>query len=169
MLKIILLWPIITYVSLISALVAELLLICSPLVNTCMHIFLFYMSWPDIQAFLRNLLFLSRTFVTPEMRQPAVLFRKRLGRCKHTEPPCSLDKCLLVQPSCSIKLQRWKATLALSMATLSLQSRFLLGLVQVAGFSSKREHCNVVEKHRIHFGSIRALSKASDKAIPMSL
>lgn len=90
--------------------------------------------------------------MTPEKQQPAVLFRKRLGKCAHTEPPRGLEKCLLVRPSSSIKLWRLKATLAPSTATLSLRPRFLLGLVQVAGFSSKREHYNMVEKHRIHFG-----------------
>ncbi len=140
------------HLSLMSALAAELpLLIHSPLVNTHTHTHThisqwFYLSWPDVLTFLSNLFFFSRTFVTPEKHRPAVLFRKRPDRCKHTEPPCSLDKCLLVLPSSSIKLKRWKATLAPSMATLSLWSRFLLGLVQVAGFSSKREHCNMVKK-----------------------
>lgn len=107
--------------------------------------------------------------MTPEKQQPAVPFRKRLCRCKHTEHPCSLDKCLLVWPASSIKLQRSKAALATSMVTQSLLSRFLLGLVQVAGFNSKREHYNMVEKHRIRFSCVRTLSKSLDKDILISL
>lgn len=40
--------------------------------------------------------YLFSTTLTPEKQRPAVLFRKRLGRCKHTEPPRSLDKRLLI-------------------------------------------------------------------------
>lgn len=45
----------------------------------------------------------------------------------------------------------------------------MLGLVQVAGFSSKWEHRTTVEKHRIHFSCARTLSKPSNKDILMSL
>lgn len=41
------------------------------------------------------------------------------------------------------------------MASLSLWSRFLLGLVQVAGFNSKREQHNVVEQQQMFFSYIR--------------
>lgn len=50
----------------------------------------------------------SSTSGTPEKQQPAVLFRKRLGRCKHAEKPCSLDTFLLVRPCSSLKLQKVK-------------------------------------------------------------
>lgn len=69
----------------------------------------------------------------------------------------------------SKKLQRLKATLIPSIATLSFQYGFVLGLVQVAGFNSKREHRTTVEKHRIHFSCARTLSKPSNKDILMSL
>lgn len=62
---------------------------------------------------------------------------------------------LSVRPPSSVKPHRWKAILTLSMAALSLQSRFLLGLVQVAGFSRKREHCNIEQKQSIHLICIR--------------
>lgn len=103
--------------------------------------------------------------MTPERQQPAVLFRKRLRSCKRTEPPCSLDK----WPASSIKLPSSKGDSATSMVTLSLWSRFLLGLVQVAGFNSERELCNMVEKHRRCFSGIRTLSKSLDKDVLMSL
>lgn len=124
----------------------------------------FSLSYNRLSCILKSF-FLFSDLVTPEKQQSAVIFRKQLRSCKCTQPPCSLDK----WPSSSIKLQSSKGTSATSMATLSLWSRFLLGLVQVAGFNSEREPCNMVEKHKRCFSGIRTLSKSLDKGILMSL
>lgn len=100
--------PIKTCLSLSCALPAELtLLIPSTFVNT--HKFPSSFTRADlIFGHFMYLFLFSSTSGTPEKQQPAVLFRKRLGRCKHAEKPCSLDSFLLVRPCSSLKLQKVK-------------------------------------------------------------
>lgn len=91
------------------------------------------------------------------MQRPAVLSRERLGGCKHTEPPCSLDERLSIsatrlRKAAEVKRSLWPPGVS--------KTGFLLGLVQVA---RETESYNVVEKHRLHIRGIWTLSKSQTK------